>query len=210
MQGEQGGRQGGDAGSGSKDPVTRMPLSQEALEAARRREPDALAELFESCFSRVYSLAYRLTGEHGTAEDVAQDVFLKVHNAAHQIDPSRDIEPWLTAITYNACREHWRSRGHRLFSRSVSLNGTGGQKATPVNGRKDPELATESAEQEKLVMKALMKLPEPMRVVVVLHDYQGISHDEIARLTKTRHSAVRKRYSRALARLRNELKDFLR
>jgi RNA polymerase sigma-70 factor (ECF subfamily) len=187
-----------------------MPLSQETLEAARRREPDALAELFERCFDRVYTLSYRLTGEHEAAEDVAQDVFLKVYKAAHQIDPSRAVEPWLTAITHNACREHWRSRGHRLFSRSLSLNGAAGKKATPLNGRKDPERATESAEREKLVMKALKKLPEPMRVVVVLHDYQGISHDEIARLTKTRHTAVRKRYSRALARLRDELKDVLR
>ena len=64
-------------------------------------------------------------------------------------------------------------------------------------------------ERNKLVTKALMKLPEPMRVVVVLHDYQGMSHEEIARVTKTGYAAVRKRYSRALAQLREELKDAL-
>jgi RNA polymerase sigma factor (sigma-70 family) len=60
--------------------------------------------------------------------------------------------------------------------------------------------------EERLSM-ALLRLPPPLRAVVVLHDYQGLSHEEIARLTNVRHAAVRKRYSRALARLKDELKD---
>jgi len=69
--------------------------------------------------------------------------------------------------------------------------------------------AAEAGERGKLVMQALMKLPGRMRVIVVLHDYQGMTHDEIARVTKTGHAAVRKNYSRALARLRDELKETL-
>lgn len=205
-----GDKKDGDAAGASQGHTDRrMQLSRETLEAVRRRESDALAETFERCFGKVYSLAYRLTGEHAAAEDVAQEVFLKLYNAAHQIDPSRDIGPWLTAITCNACRERWRSRGHRLFSRSNSLNGNVAQKDRLVNGRRNPEQSAEATERETLVMKALMKLPKDMRTVVVLHDYQGHSHEEIAELTKTGYAAVRKRYSRALARLKDELKDVL-
>jgi RNA polymerase sigma-70 factor (ECF subfamily) len=184
-------------------------LPRETLEAVRRREPDALAALFENCFDDVYSLAYRLTGEKTAAEDVTQEVFLKVHKAAAQLDPSRDPGPWLAAITYNACREHWRSRGHRLFSRARPLDGESKPGNVLTNGRRDPERTLEAGEREELVTRALMKLPERMRAVVVLHDYHGMSHEEIARVTKTGHAAVRKSYSRALARLRDELKEVL-
>lgn len=195
--------------SGSKSSEARARLSRDTLEAVCRREPDALAALFECCFDDVYSLAYRLTGEKTAAEDVSQEVFLKVHKAAAQLDPLRDPGPWLTTITYNACREHWRSRGHRLFSRASSLDGESKQGRRLTNGRRDPERAVEAGEREELVTRALMKLPERMRSVVVLHDYQGMSHEEIARVTGTGHAAVRKRYSRALARLRDELREVL-
>ena len=184
-------------------------LPRETLEAVRRQEPDALAAMFEHCFDDVYSLAYRLTGEKTAAEDVSQEVFLKVHKAAGQLDPSRDPGPWLSAITYNACREHWRSRGHRLFSRARSLDGEAKQGNVFTNGRRDPERTAEAGEREELVTRALMKLPERMRAVVVLHDYHGMSHEEIAGVTGTGHAAVRKSYSRALARMRDELKEIL-
>lgn len=184
-------------------------LPRETLEAVRRHEPDALAAMFEHCFDDVYSLAYRLTGEKTAAEDVSQEVFLKVHKAAAQLDPSRDPGPWLAAITYNACREHWRSRGHRLFSRARSVDGEAKERNVLVNGRRDPERTAEACEREELVTRALMKLPERMRAVVVLHDYHGMNHEEIARVTKTGHAAVRKSYSRALARMRDELKEVL-
>lgn len=193
----------------SKRPRAGAGLSRQTLEGVCRREPDALAALFEHCFDDVYSLAYRLTGEQTAAEDVAQEVFLKVHKAAPQLDPSRDPGPWLTAITYNTCRQHWRSRAHRLFSRARSLDSETKDGGMIANGRRDPERAAEAGEREELVTRALMKLPERMRAVVVLHDYHGMSHEEIARVTRTRHAAVRKSYSRALARMRDELKEVL-
>ena len=54
-----------------------------------------------------------------------------------------------------------------------------------------------------------MKLPEPLRLAIVLHDYQGLGHEEIAALTGVHHAAARKRYSRALAALARLLKDSL-
>lgn len=204
---------GGDRSDGSRGgagkPAPRKTLSRETLEAARRRDPDALGELYDHCFGQVYSLAYRLTGDHAAAQDVSQDVFLKVHGALPQLDPSRPIGPWLAAITHNACRERWRSRGYRLFSRARTLNGVGGESGALRNGKADPERSTQESERDRLVMDAIMKLPEAMRVVVLLHDYQGIPHEEIAEWTRTGHAAVRKRYSRALARLREELKGVL-
>ncbi len=184
-------------------------LSPETLEAVRQRDPDALGQLFEACFGRVYSLAQRLTGSREQAEDVTQEVFLKVHNAADQLDPSRDPAPWLATITYNACREHWRSRGHRQDKQTATINGEDGIGERLVNGKRSPERRVVNGERQALVEQAVGRLPEEMRAVVLLHDFEGLSHAEVAEALGESHAAVRKRYSRALTRLHEELKDVL-
>ncbi len=80
---------------------------------------------------------------------------------------------------------------------------------TMSRGTNDPERDLIAIENERLVQQALLKLPEPLRVAILLHDYQGLGHDEIAALTGVNHTAARKRYSRALAALARLLKDSL-
>jgi RNA polymerase sigma-70 factor (ECF subfamily) len=149
-------------------------------------------------------------GERTAAEDVTQDVFYKVHRGAGSLDTDRDPGPWLMTITYNVCRDHWRSRGHKLSSRSRSLDASAGLRATLPSPEADPEASTLKLEREALVQEAIMRLPEPMRAVVVLRDYRGLSHEKIAAITGGAHAAVRKRYSRALARLAADLEDVLK
>lgn len=171
------------------------------LERVRMRDPEALAAFFERHFDRVYGLVYRLLGDRTLAEDMTQEVFLKVHRAAHQIDPSRDPMPWLMTIAHNACRDLWRSNAWKLTRKSASLDGDSPLAETLSHGTNDPERDLLAAERERLVREALLKLPEPLRVAIVMHDYQGLGHDEIAVITGVNHAAARKRYSRALAAL---------
>lgn len=186
----------------SRPAAARYPeLSRATLERVRAGDPSALAQLFEACFDRVYSLAYQLLGEHALAEDVSQDVFLKVHRSVGQLDPARDPGPWLTAITYNACRDVWRSRSYQLARHPSAPEASDAASRTLAAGTEDPECLFLAKERERLVQEALLRLPETFRVLVILHDYQGLSHDEIAVLTGLSHAAVRKRYSRALASL---------
>jgi RNA polymerase sigma-70 factor (ECF subfamily) len=179
------------------------------LNAVRRREPEALGELFESYFDRLYNVAYRLVGEHARAEDVLQEVFLKVHRAAHQLDPERDPGPWLATLTRNACRERWRRRGSRAERHARSLDDGSGIRETLSAGGRGPEDETLRSERDRTVAKALMKLPYALREVVVLRDYHGLAHEEIATVVGARGSTVRKRYSRALTELRKHLKDVI-
>ncbi|HEY3216926.1 MAG TPA: RNA polymerase sigma factor [Candidatus Eisenbacteria bacterium] len=177
------------------------PLSRADREAVRKRDPEALGALFECYFDRVYALIFRLLGERTLAEDVTQEVFLKVYRAAHRMDPERDPGPWLMAIAHNACRDVWRSNAHRVRRRAVSIDEHphlgGGLSA----GTNDPERDALAGERERLIQEAILRLPEPLRVAIVLHDYQGLGHEEIAAITGVRHAAARKRYSRALAAL---------
>ncbi|TMQ55172.1 MAG: RNA polymerase sigma factor [Candidatus Eisenbacteria bacterium] len=181
---------------------TQAPVSSVLdLEGVRRREPQALAAFFDQHFDRVYGLVYRLLGDRHWAEDATQEVFLKLHRAAHTLDPDRDPGPWVTTIAYNVCRDLWRSGAYRLSRNAISIDDPDhGDGAIPPN-LKDPERELIASEREGLVQDAIGKLKEPLRAVVVLREYQGFTYEEIASLTGTSPVAARKRYSRALTEL---------
>ena len=174
----------------------------------RRREPAALAAFFERYFDQVHGLAYYLLGERTAAEDLTQEVFLKVHRAAERLDASRDPGPWLSTIAYNACRDLWRSGAYRLARRSASIDQEAAVARTLTHGD-DPEQHALGAERERLVREAIARLPDALRAVVLLYDYQGLSHQEVASVLSLEHAAARKRYSRALAALGKMLRGRL-
>src|SRR5262249_16822328 len=170
------------------------------LEGVRARDPRALEAFFTHYFHRVYGLVFRLVGTRPEAEDLTQEVFLKVYRALHTLDPRRDPEPWLVAIACNVCRDYWRSAAYRLRLRSAPLDFTVEAGGVLVE-RGDPQTKLIRREQEERVQAAIDRLPSPYRLAVVLYDYQGLSHEEIAALTGVSHAAARKRYSRALSAL---------
>jgi len=178
------------------------------IERVRRREPEALGQFYDLYLDLVFGLAWRLLGDRTLAEDVAAEVFLKVHRAADRLDPARDPAPWLTTITTNACRDLWRSGAYRMSRRAADVNDPVAA-ATLSSGRNDPEADLLMGERERAVQAALLELPEPLRAAIVLHDYQGLDHRQVAVVLHIAHDAARKRYSRALAALEQKLRGRL-
>jgi RNA polymerase sigma-70 factor (ECF subfamily) len=127
---------------------------------------------------------------------VAQDVFLKVYRSAPRIDVDRHPRPWITTITYNACRDVGRRRKVRGED-PVDAATIGARNESPGN----PEDDLEAGERDRLVEAALLELDEPSRAVVILHDFVGLPHEEISGIVDVSHAAVRKRYSRALKKM---------
>lgn len=166
------------------------------LAGVRRREPDALGRFFDTAFPYVYTLAVRLTGNRHAAEDATQEVFLKVYQAADRLDPDRHPRPWITTITYNTCREAARRSAARTTD---SLDDGAGSEPVASNGT--PEQASLHREQQRLLERALGELDGESRAIVLLRTYGDLSHDRIAEIMNTSHSAVRKRFSRAIRRL---------
>jgi len=153
----------------------------------------------------VFGLAWRLLGDRTRAEDVTSEVFLRVHRAADRLDPTRDPAPWLTTITTNVCRDLWRSGAWRMSRRAADVDDPVAA-ATLSTGRNDPEADALGAERERLVQDALLELPEPLRTSIVLHDYQGLDHRQVAEVLGIAHDAARKRYSRALSAMEQKLR----
>jgi RNA polymerase sigma-70 factor (ECF subfamily) len=182
------------------------PPSREELVRVRDRDPEALAAFFDRYFGRIFSLAYRMLGDRTAAEDVSQEIFLKVHRAIDRLDPERDPGPWLTTIACNACREYWRGRHQKMALRSESIDEIADWEGRHPRAEGSPETELLSGERRAQVQDAIRQLPESLREVVVLHDYEGLSHQEVAVAVGTTYAAVRKRYSRAVGRLAKILK----
>jgi len=199
-------RQEGGAGvESSQGPGSHLTVEQ--LERVRARDPEALGALFDAYIGRIFGLALRMTGDRSAAEDVTQETFLKVHRAAHQLDPDRDPGPWLLTIAANISRGRWRSRGGRQDQQTLSLDARPEAVAHVVAVGTDPEQDAQAADDKRRLDRALERLPEQMRLVVVLHDLQGLTHEEISAVTGDSPPAVRKRYSRALGKLRELIQD---
>jgi RNA polymerase sigma factor (sigma-70 family) len=183
---------------------------RDVLEAVRRREAAAMSDFFDRYFDLVYGIAFRLTGNREAAEDVTQDVFLKVQSAAPTLDADRDPAPWLVGITTNAFRDRWRSVAGRMQRASVSLDGESGLRESLPGRAAGPEEIFLGRARDERVQSAIARLPEGLREVVVLHAYLGWSHDRIGDALGATHVAVRKRYSRGLAALAGLLEDLVR
>lgn len=172
--------------------------TRDELERVRSGDPRALAAFFDQHFPRVQALARRLLGDVHAAEDLTQEVFFRVYRATPRIDPTRDPVPWVMTIAYNACRDYWRSGAHRMTQRSRSIEADPELANELQSGAPDPEQQALAADEERRVQAAILALPEHLRAVVLLHDYLGMSHEEIASAIGKSPAAARKRYSRAL------------
>jgi RNA polymerase sigma factor (sigma-70 family) len=171
------------------------------LSGVRRRDADALARFFDVAFPYVYSLAYRLTGHREASEDIAQEVFLKVYRAADRLDVNRHAKPWITTITYNACRDVAR-RAARRPETSTDAD----PPVEVLQSNETPEDVFAKRERVRLVEAALRELDDLSRTVVILHDFCGSAHGEIAAIIGASEANVRKRYSRALSRMAKTIK----
>jgi RNA polymerase sigma-70 factor (ECF subfamily) len=176
-------------------------VDPEILDGVRRRDAQSLTRFFDVAFPYVYNLAYRLVGNKETAEDVTQDVFLKVYQAADRLQTDRHPKPWLTTITYNACRDVARRAASRPEA-SDDGNVIGERSADSST----PEEVILQREREQLTERALIELDVESRAVGILHDFFGMTHEGIADVMALGPAAVRKRYSRALKRMADTIR----
>jgi len=166
----------------------------------RLREGDmaALGHLAERHQSHILSLSFRLLGDWHRAEDVMQEVFLRLRQAARTYRPEAKFTTWLYRIVYNLSIDH-----QRKFAREpVSLED--GQ--VPAQAEACPAAGwAQKKELAGLVRAAINGLSERQRHVIILHRYEGLSHAEISEVTGWSKSAVESLLVRAYENLRKKL-----
>ncbi len=180
-------------------------LDPAVLQQVVRREGPAMAVFFEYYYDRVYAHVAQLTRDRTIAEDLTQEIFIRLQKTIERLNPERDPTGWVFTVATNVVRDHWRSAGQRRRAAEVSTEAAGAHRLP----HPDPDVAAvlEQDEELRAVWKALDEVSTEDREVILLRDFEELPTDEIALMLDLNPDAVRQRHSRAVARLAKAFKE---
>jgi RNA polymerase sigma-70 factor (ECF subfamily) len=178
------------------------------IHRAKQLDPDAFDELVDALSPRLYGFLFRLTGRRQEAEELVQEVFLRIVRRIGQYEHDGRFEPWIFRIAANVVRD--RQRHERRHPPHMSLEGefddgstTRGRRIDPAESNGSaPSAAIERDEVSDRLGQALQCLSEAEREVILLRHYSGMSFEEIAALMETPLGTALARSHRGLKKLR--------
>lgn len=157
---------------------------------------------YNSCVDKYLKMVYRISfhyfGNREDAEDVSQDVFLKLYSHNTKFESEEELKAWLIRVTTNTCHSYFRNPFRK--------------RKTEIDEKEiENTVGSSSSEQEiinrKVVMDAVMSLPERYRIVVYLYYYEEYSICQISNTLNIKETTIQTRLSRAREKLKSALKD---
>jgi RNA polymerase sigma-70 factor, ECF subfamily len=180
------------------------PLIERCLKGDQR----AWDEIVRLYWRKVFNVAYKFVGRQDEAEDLAQDIFLKLFKSLKTFDRRANFSTWLISVSRNLCIDHYRSvrREHEVVTHDVDVVSLARPSALD-----SPQVALERRDRVALLRAALDKLAPSLRTAVMLRDIQELSYQEIAEklgvpegTVKSRINRGRTELARQIARLREQ------
>ncbi|MGH9330696.1 MAG: RNA polymerase sigma factor [Vicinamibacterales bacterium] len=152
---------------------------------------------------KVFNVAYKFVGKHDEAEDLAQDIFLKIFKALDTFDRRANFQTWIISIARNLCIDHYRSvrKERETIAREVDAG-----ELTPASADIGPDRVLEQSDLRALLQRALEKLPVALRTAVVLRDLQELSYQEIADRLRLPEGTVKSRINRGRLELARQIR----
>ena len=180
--------------------------------------PDPIESLIQRCLKgdqaawdlivrqywrKVFNVAYKFVGKHDEAEDLAQDIFLKIFKSLDTFDRRANFQTWLISVSRNLCIDHYRSvrKERETIDRDVDAN-----ELAPAAREPGPIAALEQADRVALLRKALAALPATLRKAVLMRDIQELSYQEIADKLRLPEGTVKSRINRGRTELARQVK----
>lgn len=191
----------------SSPALTALPLHRTAepaipdyatISRARLGDADAFTKIVEAYYARCLRFARSMLRDGDEAEDVVQEVFVRVYRALPRYEERQRFEPWLFHILGNCCRTA-NKRGRRVEIHSID-----DEAAFHAAAATDTPTAFDE-EWGEAVRDALAELPDHNREVFLLHYVEGFSYDEMEQMTGVRRSALKMRVKRASDFMRKRL-----
>lgn len=161
-------------------------------------------KLVEQHQHRVYTFSYYFLGNKAEAEDVTQEVLLRLWRHIESVEPE-SAGAWLTRVTRNACYDALRKR--RTHGRVFADGLDDEDVARAADGGRSPEEAVSDAEVRRRFEEALEKVAEPYRSIVILREVQGLKYRQIADALELPLNTVKTYLHRARRKLREELRE---
>lgn len=183
----------------------------ELMISFQRGDPDAFAALVRRFQGRVVSLAYRYLGSAADAEDLAQEVFLRVYRAKESYEPTARFSTWIYRITANASLNFLRGKKAR---RKVSGPLPAGDDDDPAPDFEDADALAPGDRMEKDELARVLRgivdaLPERQRMAIVLNKYEGQSYEDVAAAMDMSVMAVKSLLTRARVNIKEKLEPYL-
>jgi RNA polymerase sigma-70 factor (ECF subfamily) len=192
----------------SFDPSSAQPQEIDALiERCLHGEQAAWETIVRLHRRKVFNIAYKFVGRHDQAEDLTQDVFLKLYKSLDTFDRRANFQTWLVSVSRNLCIDHYRSvrKEREVVNRDVDPS-----ELTPTAPERSAQAELEQRDRVHLLRKALDKLQPSLRTAVMLRDIQELSYHEIAERLSLPEGTVKSRINRGrseLARQYRRLRD---
>jgi RNA polymerase sigma-70 factor (ECF subfamily) len=151
---------------------------------------------------KVFNIAYKFTGRHDEAEDLTQDVFLKIFKSLHTFDRRANFQTWLVSVSRNLCIDHYRSvrKERETIDRDVDAG-----ELTPSAPGQNAYQALEQKDRVELLRKAMAELAPSLRTAVMLRDIQELSYQEIADHLQLPEGTVKSRINRGRTELARQV-----
>ncbi len=197
----------------SSPPATgEEPDDRELVTRAQQGDIPAYDQLVQRHQGRIYGLIYNMTGNQQDTEDLVQEVFLKGFKVIKRFKGKSSFYTWIYRIAINRTINFVKKRRNRA---TLSLNDLDASVENDpayveLSARESPLRDASLSELQEKLNKALQALSEKHRSVVVLHDIQGIPHDEIGKMMNCSPGTVRSRLFYARQQLQNELAEYVK
>ena len=162
----------------------------------------------------IFNLCYRFLGDLQDANDTAQDVFIKIYKALKRFRAESSFSTWIYRITVNTCKNKVKSLEHLYRKQTSSLDnpGTRGNDDPPMEIADDsssPPAELEKKERSMIIQKAIHSLPKAKKEMIILRDMEGLSYEEIMKVTRLNLGTVKSRIARARSELREKLRGVI-
>lgn len=191
-----------------RDPDVRLMLE------VRSDEPGAFERLVRKYQNRLLTILTHLVGSREEAEDLTQDVFLRIYKARKGYKPRAKFSTWLFTIANNLALNHMRTKGRRptvslgTNDESGSLGGVSMVQAVARDGT--PSAQMRQVELAQVVQHAVNTLGEDQRLAILLSKFEEMSYAEIGEIMTKSEAAVKSLLARARMNLRDQLEPYLR
>lgn len=180
---------------------------------AQAGDLDAYDQLVRRHQERVYGTIYHMTASHEDAADLTQEAFIKANNALKGFKGDCSFFTWLYRIAVNRTLNFLKQRRNRSIHLSLNdldLNAEHDPDIVALVSEQTPRRDLDLTELQERLNAAMLKLSEVHRMVVVLHDIQGLPHEEIATIMDCNPGTVRSRLFYARQQLQAYLSDYLK
>jgi RNA polymerase sigma-70 factor (ECF subfamily) len=159
------------------------------------------------------NFAYRFIGDRYTAEDLVQETFVRVYkNIKRYREDAASFRTWMYRIAANLCKNELRNRSTRsriLVNSAIGAQSGGDRMEEALDDSMGPDLQLEERELQRVLAQTISRLPEKLRISIILRDIEGMTYEEISRVINRPIGTVKSRINRARLMLKDKMSAYM-